>query len=217
MTETNENKPVSSEPIQVEQQAAVPPTSNRRNWIVIGIMATALAAMIFLGLFGARKKGSQSATSSGLFGNVKGKDAPDFELKDVSTGKAVKLSDYRGKAVLLNFWATWCPPCKVEIPWFVELQKQYGPDGLAVVSVAMDEASEQDISKFAQEMGINYPVLHGTDEVGTAYGGVEGLPTTFYIGRDGKIVDRLEGLRSHREIESNIKTALAQGGPTAQR
>ncbi len=217
MNELNENGQA-SEPSQVEQQPLAPPPSGNRNWIVIGLMAVALAGMIFIALHGARKNGTTAGgTSAGLFGSVKGKDAPDFELKDVSTGKSVKLSDYKGKAVLLNFWATWCPPCKVEIPWFVELQKQYGPDGLAVVSVAMDDASEQDISKFAQEMGINYPVLHGTDEVGTAYGGVEGLPTTFYIGRDGKIVDRLEGLRSHREIESNIRTALAQGGPVAQR
>jgi peroxiredoxin len=210
MTDMNEERPATGE---TSQQLTLPPPSANRNWIVIAIMAAALAVMIFVGLHGARK----SATNrGGLFGDVKGREAPDFELKDVATGKSVKLSDYKGKAVLLNFWATWCPPCKVEIPWFVDLQKQYGPDGLAIVGVAMDDASEQDISKFAQDMGINYPVLLGTDKVGAAYGGVEGLPTTFYIGRDGKIVDRVAGLRSHREIESNIKAALAQGGTVAQ-
>lgn len=213
MTDMNEESPITGEVPRIETQAAAPPPSANRNWIVIGIMAAALAGMIFVGLHGARK---HTANNGGLFGDVRGKDAPDFELKDVSTGKAVKLSDYRGKAVLLNFWATWCPPCKVEIPWFVDLQKQYGPDGLAVVGVAMDDASEQEISKFAQDMGINYPVLLGTDKVGAAYGGVEGLPTTFYIGRDGKILERVEGLHSHREIESSVKAALAQGGPVAR-
>lgn len=208
MTDINEERPSTGETSHVEQLPVTTPLSANRNWIVIAIMAAALAGMIFVGLHGARK----GAGNGGMIGDVRGKEAPDFELKDVTTGKSVKLSDYRGKGVLLNFWATWCPPCKVEIPWFVDLQKQYGPDGLAIVGVAMDDASEQDISKFAQEMGINYPVLLGTDKVGAAYGGVEGLPTTFYIGRDGKIVDRVEGLRSHREIESNIKAALAQGG-----
>src|SRR5512138_1648113 len=89
---------------------------------------------------------------------VKGKPAPDFALKDLN-GNTVRLADLRGKAVLLNFWATWCPPCKVEIPWFVDLQKQYGPQGLQIVGVAMDDAGPDAIAKFAKEMGINYTVL----------------------------------------------------------
>jgi peroxiredoxin len=213
MSELNEERSASGETNSNQPNPATLPSSANRNWIVIGIMAVALVGMIYVGLHSPRKSG---ANGSGMFGDVQGKDAPDFELKDVTTGKSVKLSDYRGKAVVLNFWATWCPPCKVEIPWFVDLQKQYGPDGLAVVSVAMNDTSKQDISKFAQEMGINYPVLLETDKVDAAYGGVEDLPTTFYIGRDGKIVDRVEGLRSHHEIESNIKAALAQGGSVAQ-
>jgi thiol-disulfide isomerase/thioredoxin len=212
MSDLNEERPENGESsLEQPHPAAAPPPSSNRNWIVIGVMAVALAGMIYVGLHSPRRSGS------GLYGDVQGKAAPDFELKDVTTGKAVKLSDYRGKAVVLNFWATWCPPCKAEIPWFVDLQKQYGPDGLVVVGVAMDDSSQQDISKFAQDMGINYPVLLGNDKVDTAYGGVDGLPTTFYIGRDGKIVDRVEGLRSHHEIESNIKAALAQGGTVAQR
>ena len=157
---------------------------------------------------GARLSGSNTA--------IKGKDAPDFQLTGVD-GKTIQLADLRGKAVLLNFWATWCPPCKIEIPWFVDLQKQYGPQGLQIVGVAMDEGNPRDaIAKFAKEMGVNYTMVLGNDKIADAYGGVEALPTTFYIGRDGKIVTRVFGLVSHSEVEDNIRAALKQGGTVAQ-
>jgi peroxiredoxin len=142
--------------------------------------------------------------------NLTGRPAPEFTLEALD-GKAVHLSDFRGKAVLLNFWATWCEPCKIEMPWFVELQKQYGPAGLQVVGIAMDDASREDIGKFANNMGVNYPILIGKEAVGEAYGGVQFLPATFYIGRDGKIVDKVFGLKGKGEIEENIKKALAEG------
>ena len=103
-------------------------------------------------------------------------------------GKNLKLSDLRGKAVLLNFWATYCGPCKIEMPWFVELQKEYGPQGFQIVGVAMDDASTEDIAKFAKEMGVNYPILLGKESVGQSYGGVSVLPTTFFLDRDGKLI-----------------------------
>src|SRR5512135_2959484 len=121
-----------------------------------------------------------------------GKTAPDFELKDIN-GKVVKLSDFRGKAVVLNFWATWCPPCKVEIPWFEDLQNQYRDQGLEVVGVALDDSSDKDIADFAKEMKMNYPVLLGKEETSDLYGGVEALPTTFYIDRNGKILASVPG------------------------
>lgn len=120
----------------------------------------------------------------------------------------MRLSDWRGKAVLLNFWATWCGPCKIEMPWFIELQKQYGAQGLQIVGIAMDDSGKEDIAKFAKEMGVNYPVLLGKEEVGDAYGGVPALPETFFIGRDGKIVDKIIGLKGKAEIEESIKKAL---------
>ena len=120
----------------------------------------------------------------------------------------MRLSDFRGKAVLLNFWATWCGPCKIEMPWFIELQKQYQAQGLQIVGVAMDDSSKEDIAKFAQEMGVNYPVLIGKEAVGDAYGGVPALPESFFIGRDGKIVDKIIGLKGKSEIEDSIKKAL---------
>src|SRR5947209_9721521 len=142
-------------------------------------------------------------------GKLQGKAAPDFSLPSL-TGQSMKLSDFQGKAVLLNFWATWCEPCKVEMPWFVDLQKKYGPQGLQVLGVAMDDASPKDIAAFAQKMGVNYPILIGKEEVGAQYGGIDYLPSTFYISRDGKIMDHVFGLVSRSEIEASIEKALSQ-------
>src|SRR5438270_7131608 len=103
-----------------------------------------------------------------LSGQVAGTVAPDFTLKTID-GKDVKLSDLRGKAVLLNFWATWCGPCKVEIPWFMELEKQYASQGLVIVGVAMDDDAKDSVPKFARDMKIDYPVLIGTEQVADQY------------------------------------------------
>ena len=143
-------------------------------------------------------------------GELKGKPAPGFSLESLE-GKTVRLEDFRGKAVLLNFWATWCQPCKIEMPWFEQLQKQYGPEGLQVVGIAMDDASKEDIARFAKDVGVNYPILLGKESVGNAYGGVQFLPSTFFIDREGKMVDRIFGLKSRSEIEEEVKAALGQG------
>lgn len=185
----------------------------RRNVGIVAVLIVVIAAMLVAGKYLARRAAPGLSASS----SVKGQPAPDFQLADLQ-GRQVKLSELRGKAVLLNFWATWCPPCKIEIPWFVDLQKQYGPQGLQIVGVAMDDDPEKNvvaISKFAKEMGINYTVLLGNDKVGDSYGGIQALPTTFYIGRDGKLVARVYGLVSHSEVESNIQSALKQGQTVA--
>jgi cytochrome c biogenesis protein CcmG/thiol:disulfide interchange protein DsbE len=129
-------------------------------------------------------------------------------------GKAMRLSTLQGKAVLLNFWATWCGPCKIEMPWLAELQKKYGPQGLQVVGVAMDDAAEKDISRFARKMGVNYPVLQGTESVADLYGGLEGLPVSFFIDRSGKVSDKIVGLVSESVIEDAIKKSLASNDNT---
>ncbi len=141
--------------------------------------------------------------------------APDFSLESLD-GSTMRLSDLRGKAVLLNFWATWCGPCKIEMPWFVDFQNQYASQGLQIVGVAMDDASKEDISKFAKDMGVNYPILIGKDSVGDQYGGVPALPETFVITRDGKIMDKIIGLRGKAEIEDAIKKALETRPATSQ-
>lgn len=165
-----------------------------------------VSLMLVFGFHMARRSSTVSAV-----GNMKGQPAPEFALQSLD-GKTVRLSDFRGKAVLLNFWATWCEPCKIEMPWFVELQKQYGPEGLQIVGVAMDDASTEDISKFAQKMGVNYPILIGKEAVGDSYGGVQFLPATFYIDRDGKVVDKIFGLKGRGEIEDDVKKVLGQQG-----
>ncbi len=181
----------------------------KRNIFILMLVIFTVTVMLWVG-----RQAATNRAASGLpltSHSLKGALAPDFELKSLD-GKTVRLSDYRGKAVLLNFWATWCPPCKIEMPWFVDLQKQYGEQGLQVIGIAMDDDAEKDSSKiaaFAKEMNLNYVVLLGNDKVGDAYGGVDGLPTTFYIGRDGRVLSAVSGLVSHSEIEDNIKKALA--------
>lgn len=134
--------------------------------------------------------------------------APDFTLKSL-TGESVKLSDFRGKVVLLNFWATWVGPCRILTPWLVELQSQYGPQGLQVVGVSLDDdATKVEISEFADSMRVNYPILMGDEKVANAYGGIPAMPVTFVVGRDGKTVDRIIGLKGKGEIEDVIKKTL---------
>src|SRR5215472_15191937 len=177
----------------------------KRNPLALVVVALVVAAMLFIGLRLARRSGANSGTRI-----TQATVAPDFSLESLD-GKHMRLSDWRGKAVLLNFWATWCGPCKIEMPWFVELQKQYGPQGLQVIGVAMDDSSQEDIEKFVKEMGVNYPILIGKEAVGQDYGGVNVLPTTFFLDRDGKIVAREFGLQSRSVFVDNIKKALSQG------
>lgn len=133
--------------------------------------------------------------------------APDFELQD-HHGKPVRLSDFRGKVVLLNFWATWCAPCRIEIPWFIELQRKYKDKGLVIVGVSMDEEGWSVVRPYIEEMEINYPVVIGDDMVAEQYGGVAALPTTFLIDRQGKIAKVHVGLVSKNTYEREIQELL---------
>ena len=176
------------------------------------MIAGLVALMIYAGGRISRKSGGAPSPQASL---SKGSAAPDFELKTLD-GKPVKLSSFRGKAVLLNFWATWCGPCKVETPWLVDFYKQYQPQGLEIVGVAMDDSgSGKEIAKFVKDMNVNYTILEGTDAVGDAYGGIDGLPITFFIDRNGKIVKMVVGLTGHGDLEGDIKQALAVPVQTA--
>ena len=180
----------------------------RRDPVVLIVVAMVVSLMLVFGLNMAHRGPSQGEQSAI---KMQGRSAPDFTLQSLD-GKPVKLSDFRGKAVMLNFWATWCEPCKLEMPWFVEMQKQYGPQGLQIVGVAMDDADPKDIAQFASDLHVDYPILVGKeserDAVGTAYGGVQFLPETFFITRDGRIIDKAFGLKSRSEIEASMKKAL---------
>ena len=135
------------------------------------------------------------------------KAAPAWELQDLD-GKPVKSTDFKGKVVILDFWATWCPPCREEIPGFVKLQKKYEAQGLVIVGIALDDGGAATVKKFAQKSGINYPVLMGNDRVSQAFGGIEALPTTFILDREGKIAGRHIGLTKAEEFEKEIKPLL---------
>ncbi len=148
-----------------------------------------------------------------------GKQAENFTLTDLN-GKKVSLSDYKGKAVQLNFWATWCAPCKIETPWLAELEKQYKPKGFEILGVSFDDldvgdaaklkTETADIAQSARQLGINYPVLLDGDAISKQYGNPEVFPTSFFVNRQGKIVAATMGLTSKDDLENNIKKALGE-------
>jgi cytochrome c biogenesis protein CcmG/thiol:disulfide interchange protein DsbE len=130
--------------------------------------------------------------------------APPFTLKD-ATGKSFNLADYKGKVVLLNFWATWCGPCKLEIPWFIEFEKNYRDKGFAVLGISMDEEGWEVVKPYLDRAKINYRMAIGNDMMAQHYGGVESLPTSFLIDRDGKIAAVHVGLVSKGDYQTDIE------------
>jgi cytochrome c biogenesis protein CcmG/thiol:disulfide interchange protein DsbE len=145
--------------------------------------------------------------------------APDFTLKDAG-GKPVKLSDFKGKVVLLNFWATWCGPCKIEIPWFIEFEQTYRDKGLVVLGVAMDEEGWEAVKPYMEHSKINYRMVIGDDATAQRYGGVDQLPTTFLIDREGRTAAVHVGLVSKKDYVNDITQLLgglagAAGGKAA--
>jgi peroxiredoxin len=135
------------------------------------------------------------------------KPAPEFALKD-SSGRLIHLSDFKGKVVLLDFWATWCGPCGIEIPWFTEFERKYKDRGFEVVGISMDDDGWKAINPFVAEQKINYRIVLGDDKTGDQYGGVEALPTTFVIDRDGKIASVHVGLTNRKDFEDAIEKLL---------
>ena len=132
----------------------------------------------------------------------------DFTLKDLND-RDVRLADFKGKVILLDFWATWCAPCKVEIPWFVEFQEKYGPAGLQVVGISVDDTVDK-LTPFVERFKMNYPVLQGLghDDVQEEFGPMWGIPVTAVISRDGKICSKHTGMGSKEGFEREIKALL---------
>ena len=193
-----------------------------KNVIFILCVVVGITALLLMGKRASKPVANVNATNGGAQepsspaqgpgDPPRGSLAPTFELKSIPEGKPVQLASLHGKAVLLNFWATWCEPCKIELPWLVDLQKKYGSQGLQIVGVAMDDTDDKEIETFAHKMGVNYMVLKGTEKVGDLYGGVDRLPLTYFLDRSGKVVDETVGLASESVIEDAVKKSLAQGG-----
>jgi cytochrome c biogenesis protein CcmG, thiol:disulfide interchange protein DsbE len=164
-----------------------------------------LALGIYLGV--RRHNHASSAAGVQVSGETKKlAPAPNFTLTDIN-GQPLRLADYKGKVVLLDFWATWCAPCRSEIPHFVAWQKQYGPQGLQVIGLSMDDDSKP-VPAFMQQFGIDYPVALGDAKLADQYGGVLGLPVTFVIGRDGQIYHKHVGLTDMALLEGEVKQLL---------
>jgi thiol-disulfide isomerase/thioredoxin len=186
----------------------------KKTLIIIGIVA-----VVVVGTWSADRatRVSQNTKTPTTFKTVLGgKPEPDLKFKDLQ-GKEVALADLKGKVVFLNFWATWCDPCRVEIPWLIEMQQKYGTQGFTVVGVAMDDEGKSVVAPFiekerfdvnGQKLPMSYPILLGSDDAADKFGGILGYPTSFLISRDGRIVQKFQGLQSEEELFKGVESQL---------
>ena len=207
----------------------------KRNTIVLFVVLFILATFAWAGWanFEYRKQAAERLLASAAKGELvvdaagtpeyvsplAGKPAPAFELEDLS-GNKVSLASYKGRAVLVNFWATWCAPCKIETPWLVELRDQYAAQGFEILGVSTEsdgvgkddkaawDKDKASISRSVQQMHMQYPVLIDGDSIANQYGGLDVLPMSFFVGRSGTVTAVQMGLTSKADIEANIKKAL---------
>jgi thiol-disulfide isomerase/thioredoxin len=184
--------------------------------LFLALLLTASVA----GITGCRSRGAANGAvdESGRPTNA-GKDLPnepDVTFKDLQ-GKDVPLSSFKGKVVVVNFWATWCEPCRVEIPWMIDFQQKLGDKGFTLLGVAMDEEGKSVVEPFVQKtqfdvdgqnMTMNYPIVLGNDDLAAKFGGLIGLPTSVVISRDGKVAKRFIGLVSHEQLAKTIQGLL---------
>jgi|SRR5450631_160780 len=180
-------------------------TERRTRKSRLAIPAVALSLAILVGALMIRHHGLTPAIAAPVRTSATAL-APEFSLTGLN-GEQVSLSDYRGKVVLIDYWATWCAPCKIEIPRLVELQKKYANDGLQVIGISMDDGPEP-VRGFVKDFGINYPVALGDVKVAEAYGGILGLPVAFLIDRKGHIYRKLVGDTEMQLVETDVQSLL---------
>jgi peroxiredoxin len=169
-------------------------------------MAAFAATLLLLGCMRSSTLQTQSADTA-IRPAAERKPAPEFTLKDAN-GTPVKLSDYKGKVVLLNFWATWCGPCKLEIPWFMEFEQKYKDRDFAVLGISFDDDGWKSVKPYVTEHKINYRIMIGSEELGQLYGNVDALPTSFIIDREGRVAARHEGLVDKQDYQNEILKLL---------
>jgi thiol-disulfide isomerase/thioredoxin len=188
----------------------------KKTLIVIAILAVIVAGAHFADKATRLPRTASAAKVADAGAGAAAKDAPELSLKDLD-GKEVSLAQYKGKVVLVNFWATWCEPCKVEIPWLIDMQQKYSAKGFTVLGVAMDDEGRSAVAPFVQKerfdvnnakSQMNYPIVIGNDAAADKFGGLLGYPTSVLVGRDGKILKRITGLISYDEISKTIESQL---------
>jgi len=208
--------------------------SVKRNGLVLSVMVVGIALLLWAGWHNLRErrlamqkaqenhvilmpaKPGDAAQPEAQDADVEaprmiGKVAPAFTLATLD-GKNVSLSDFKGRPVLVNFWGTWCAPCKVEMPWFEEFRKQYAAQGFEILGLTDDvDAGKEAIAKVVKRTGVTYPILLTDGKVQKAYGGLDYLPVSFYVDKNGVVVEQTAGLGSKDEIEAHIKKTIASG------
>lgn len=194
---------------QIDKDVKFGFTKKQRSYIYTGVFLT-IVFMLFV-LNNTNGEPEEGPLPPGYNPNtVSGERiAPDFELM-TTDGEMLKLSDYRGKIVIIDFWATWCPPCRKGIPDLVELKNEF-KDDLEIIGISVDKitrGTQDQIVPFMKKMGINYPIVHGTMEVADSFGGIRSIPTTFVIDKEGKIVSQYIGLAPKKNYVNDIKKIL---------
>jgi thiol-disulfide isomerase/thioredoxin len=188
-------------------------TTKRFATILLGLALSTIAIGVVGCAGGTSHASGKSDTKSGSL-----KSAPNVTFKDLQ-GNSVPLSSLKGKVVLVNFWATWCDPCRVEIPWMIEFQQKYSSRGFTMLGVAMDDEGAEVVKPFVQRtqfdvnghpMTMDYPIVTGDDDIAEKFGGIIGYPTSFLITRDGKIAKKYMGLVGEDELEKEIESLLGQ-------
>lgn len=217
---------------QTSPQTPLQPINNDlpRRLGVLGFLVLAIAALFWAGVHNLRARratleanrveltpaspgvGADTAAPDAEGANLIGHSAPQFTLTDTD-GHKVSLADFKGHPVMLNFWATWCGPCKLEMPWIQEFSAKYKSQGLVILGMDQDtDTARTTIAETAKKIGVSYPILLPDEKVANAYGGVEYLPETFYVDKAGKILRVGAGVPSKDQMEALIQQTIAAQG-----